>query len=265
VAEKGFCNYEISVEDEGGHSSMPPLHTAPGKAALLIREIEGHPLPSRLTPPLAGMLRNIAGETSFPVRMVLANLWLFKPLLFKMFSANSTTRAMVRSTFAVTMARSGDAPNVLPRKAKFTVNARLLQGDTVESAAAYLDTLAKKVFRRLKENQGEGAKSPGFTITPRAAENPSAVSPASGKLYEKIKIIIAELCPDAVISPYLVTGGTDARKYSSITEHVYRFTPILVTNEEKNTIHNTNESISVENYGRMILFYRRLIEGFDKP
>jgi carboxypeptidase PM20D1 len=252
VAEKGFCNYGFTVNGEGGHSSMPPSHTALGNAAYLIREIENHPMKPRLTAPVAGMLRNIAGEMGFVVRMAVANIRLFKPLLLRVFTANPVTGAMARTTFAATMAQAGDAPNVLPRKAKFTVNARLLPGDTVESVGAYLAALSGKVL---------GAT---VTMTTDAEAEPSAVSPARGELYGKLRSLTGELYPNALVSPYLVMGGTDARKYESVTDHVYRFTPILVTDAEKNTAHNTNESISIENYGRMIHFFRRLIGEFDQ-
>ncbi|MDR1410693.1 MAG: hypothetical protein LBI91_00645, partial [Spirochaetaceae bacterium] len=69
--------------------------------------------------------------------------------------------------------------------------------------------------------------------------------------------------PGVISSPYLVMGGTDARKYYKVCDHVYRFTPMLVTDEEKNTAHNTNESVTVANYGRMIHFFVRFVEGFD--
>jgi acetylornithine deacetylase/succinyl-diaminopimelate desuccinylase-like protein len=35
---------------------------------------------------------------------------------------------------------------------------------------------------------------------------------------------------------------------------------VLVSNDEKNSMHSTNESLSVANYGRMIRFYERFIE-----
>jgi carboxypeptidase PM20D1 len=51
--------------------------------------------------------------------------------------------------------------------------------------------------------------------------------------------------------------------YLTVCDHVYRFTPMLVTNEEKDTAHSTNESVTVANYGRAIHFFIRFIEGFD--
>ena len=250
VAEKGFCNYELTLEGEGGHSSMPPTHTALGNAARLIAAIESRPLPARLTAPALLLLRNIAGEMGFAVRMAIANLWLFKHLILKILSANYVTNAMIRTTFAATMARASNAANVLPRKAQVTINVRLLPGDSVAGVEAYLKGIAGKM------------KLP-LSVRTLAAEEPSQVSPADGTVYRRLLALIDEVFPGVIASPYLVMGGTDARKYYKVCDHVYRFTPMLVTNEEKDTAHNTNESVTAVNYGRMIHFFIRFIEGFD--
>ncbi|GHV81530.1 carboxypeptidase S [Spirochaetia bacterium] len=245
LGEKGFCNYKLTFDSEGGHSSMPLPHTALGNAAKLLTIIEEHPLPTRLTPPVLLMIRNIAGEMGFAVRMAAANLWLFRPVLLKILSKNPSTNALIRTTFAVTMAKASDAPNVLPQKAEAVVNVRLLSGDTTDSVAAH--------FRHI----GGGLPFKLEKLTPT---EPSAISPASGAVYEKLAKTIAEIYPNALASPYLVMGGTDSRKYYGVCDNIYRFTPVLVNNDEKNTMHGTNESISIANYGRMIRFFVRFIE-----
>jgi carboxypeptidase PM20D1 len=266
VAEKGFCNYEISIAGTGGHSSMPPLHTSLGTAAALIREIEAHPLPPRLTPPVRDMLRAAAGEMGFALRMALANLWLFRPLLFRIFAAGAVTRAMVGTSLAATRAQASDAANVLPQNTTITVNARLLPGDTLAMVERHLAGLAEQVIAADREKAGGAAgpeKGRGYAITRLIPLEASPLSPAAGAVYEKLTTLIGEFYPNAITAPYLVMGGTDARKYYAVSDHVYRFTPILVTDAEKNTAHSTNESISIVNYGRMIRFFERFIGEFD--
>jgi carboxypeptidase PM20D1 len=195
------------------------------------------------------MLRTIACEMGFVVRMAMANLWLFRPLLLRVLSRNAATNAMVRTTFAATMSRAGDAPNVLPQKAAATVNVRLLHGDTLDSVEAH--------FRHL-------AGDPALAVRRGADVEASARSPVDSALFRRLQSLIAEVYPAAITTPYLVMGGTDSRKYYPVCDNVYRFTPILVSNDEKNTMHSTNESLSIANYGRMIYFFTRFIEGFDE-
>lgn len=47
-----------------------------------------------------------------------------------------------------------------------------------------------------------------------------------------------------------------------MSPNVYRFMPVLLTEQEQGTIHNENESISLENYGRMIAYFRDLIRNY---
>jgi carboxypeptidase PM20D1 len=91
---------------------------------------------------------------------------------------------------------------------------------------------------------------------------PSKVSPPSGSVYDRLETLINAFFPGAIVTPYLVMAGTDSQKYYRVCDNVYRFTPALIANAERATIHSTGESISVENYGRMIDFYERFIEGF---
>jgi carboxypeptidase PM20D1 len=248
VAEKGFCNYELAVPGTGGHASMPPPHTALGQLARLLAEVEKHPLPARLTPPVELMLRNLAGEMGFVVRMAVANLWLFRPILMKVLCGNPTTAAMVRTTLAPTMARASDAANVLPQRAFGAVNVRLLHGDDSAKVKAHFERLAA------------GLGLAGAKVKPLAIQEPSQVSPVEGPVYELIRSCIRQVWPGALTTPYLVMGGTDSRKYYGVCDHIYRFTPLLITGEEKDSMHSTNESVEVLNYARMIDFFRRFIE-----
>jgi carboxypeptidase PM20D1 len=246
VAEKGISNYQFRVEGSGGHSSMPPKNTSLGLAAKLITLIEQQPLPPRLTPPVETMLRKLSGQMGFAVRMAIANLWLFRPLLLRILSNSPTTNALARTTFAVTMAFASDACNVLPQASRFNVNVRILPGDTVESVQQH--------FEGLIAQAGVNA-----TVEPILAQESSAISPTDSPFYRSIEQLAHDFYPSALISPYLVMGGTDSRQFHALSDNVLRFTPIHLMEEDRQHIHSTNECISIENYARMIRFYEHLM------
>ncbi|MDR1355688.1 MAG: M20/M25/M40 family metallo-hydrolase [Propionibacteriaceae bacterium] len=247
VSEKGHCNYEITVRGSGGHSSMPPKKTALGQAAELVTRIERHPLPARLTPTVLTMLQRVSVEMGGLTRFALQNTWLLGGLVKSLLANSAETNAMLRTTCAPTMARASDAENVLPQTATVNINVRLLAGDTIDSVAAH--------FRKL-------AGDMPVEIRPLSRTEASPVSPSSGEFYEQIEKLTQKWFPDAIVVPYLVMGGTDSRKYADSSDHIYRFTPIQVTNEEKNAIHNRDESISIENYAGMVHFFEALLESF---
>jgi carboxypeptidase PM20D1 len=61
--------------------------------------------------------------------------------------------------------------------------------------------------------------------------------------------------PGVVIAPGLVTGATDSRHYTKLTDNVYRFSPLWVKSEDLSRVHGTNERIGVENFHKMVQFY----------
>ncbi len=252
LGEKGCSNIRIRVKGTGGHSSMPPRHTALGKLSRIITDLENNPMPSRLTAPVREMLAETGPEMSLPTRIVLSNLFLFKPLLMKIFSANSKTNAMIRTSLSATMSHSGDAPNVLPLTAEAVINARLLPGDSYNDVIEHIKKVASKSC--LPEE---------IEFEALLKDEASALSPSDTEQYGKIKRTINEFYPQALVSPYLMMGGSDSSKFTSLSDHVYRFMPILINNEELGTMHNSNEHISLENITRSTAFFKKFISDYS--
>jgi carboxypeptidase PM20D1 len=88
---------------------------------------------------------------------------------------------------------------------------------------------------------------------------PSPISPTEGEAYAVVARSVRSVHPGAVVAPYLVLGGTDARHYHRISENVYRFLPFELGPEATTLPHGTNERISIDNLVRAVRFYTRLI------
>ncbi|MDR1559711.1 MAG: M20/M25/M40 family metallo-hydrolase [Clostridiales bacterium] len=248
VGEKGRTDYVITVKGKGGHASMPPKSTALGQLCEVIRRIEKNPLPARITSPVAQMLEKLAPEMGAATLFAVKNRGILGKVLTSTLSKSPETNAMIRTTFAATMAKGASASNILPSEATAIIDTRLLPGDTADSVEAHFRKLAGDI---------------PVEITRAYQSEASNISPTSGTFYQRIEALAERFFPGAVVSPYLVLGGTDSRNYERVSDYIYRFTPLLVTNEEKNTVHNSNERISVENYTRMIEFFKELIKSDD--
>lgn len=245
IAEKGTANYMLTVEDKGGHTSTPPRHTALGRLARAAVRIENHPFPARLSNPVRLMFRELSAEVPPYEKFAFGHPELLEPAIKTAASAlGGTFNAMVRSTAAIVIMEGRSAFNVLPDKAAMGVNVRLLEGDTVESAAEYL----KKIVA-----------DPSVQVDIIAGTDPSPVSDISCGEWELLKSVIHAVWPQAVAAPYQLNGGTDARHYAEISEHVYRFSPMIMTKEERGSVHGSEESIAVRNLLRMCVFYSKLL------
>jgi carboxypeptidase PM20D1 len=89
---------------------------------------------------------------------------------------------------------------------------------------------------------------------------PSPVSEIGGDRFECLSVTIREVYPDAVVVPYIVLGGTDARHYAGVSKHVYRFSPYEFSKADRASMHAVNESISIDALAKGIEFYLRLIK-----
>jgi carboxypeptidase PM20D1 len=248
VAEKGITDLEISARGPGGHASTPPRRGVPAALARAIVRLERRPFPARLPGPTLAMLDSIGRHAPFGLRLVLANLWLFKPLLIRAFTARGgETNAMCRTTAAVTMLKGSDGANILPARAQATVNARIAIGETVEGA-----------LRRIRRAIGDE----GIEVSVARPGEPSPVSEMEGPGWDIVAAAISATYPEAVVAPYVALGATDARRYAPICRRVYRFSPFEFSRSERESMHAANEAIPAPKLGKGIEFYLRLIEAY---
>jgi carboxypeptidase PM20D1 len=226
---------------------MPPRETAIGMMAAALARLEDHSLPARVRGAVGEMFDTLAPEMHGFNRVVLSNLWLFKPLLVREFDKSGPTRAMVRTTTALTIFNAGDKDNVLPGNAEATVNFRLLPGDTQDSVTAHVrDTV--------KNDKIAIAPFPGNT-------NPPPVTGTASTGYRVLNQTIREIFPDVIVAPGLMIAATDSRHYAGLTDNIFRFSPVRATSEDLKRFHGTNERLSIANYADMIRFYLRFIQA----
>jgi len=249
TSEKGYLSLELTVETEGGHSSMPPRETSIGILSRAVSEIEKHPQPAHLRGPDGEFLEFVSGGASQPMKIVFRNLWLFGPVLERVLQRSPTTNATLRTTTAPTILEAGTKDNVLASKAKAIVNFRILPGDTVA-----------EVTERVRNTVNDAR----VKIQPLPGEPPTEASTRSrtdSVNFATMQTTIAQVFPDAIVAPYVSVGATDARHYAGLTNDIYRFAPLLLKAEDIGRLHNRNERVSVENFVRSIDFYIQLMRN----
>ena len=245
IAEKGMINARYRCVSDGGHASSPKPHTPVGILAAACKKIEDHPFQAHIQGPAAQMFDTLGRHSTLLYRIIFANMWCFGWIIDLLArTSGGEMNALIRTTSAFTQMEGSSARNVLPTEATMVANMRLNPSDTVASALAYL-----------KKTVGDDR----VEITALESHEPSPVSEVDCPAWDKVASAVANTWPGCIVTPYLMVQCSDSRHYRDLSNHVYRFSAMDLTAQERKTIHGNNERIRLETVTRSVEFYVRLI------
>ena len=247
TCEKGYADYEFSVEDAGGHSAFPPVHTALGKIGHAVWQLENNRMEARLTAPVIAEMKALAPFTPGHLGELYKDPEANWEELKTLAETDKKINQMVRTTTAATMASGSDQANILPERAAVVTNSRLLPGETLEDLEAHF---AKVLPEEVKVRRIKG-------------HNPPAISTTDSYGYRLLTDIFTEKYPGITVMPSMLAGGTDSTYYCDLTptKSVYRVTGIFHSDRTAGA-HQVNEHIDCNMIPDNVDFYVRLFKGY---
>jgi carboxypeptidase PM20D1 len=250
VVEKGYADVKFTARSNGGHASAPGKNTPLVRLGRFMADIEDHPpFVRQLSPTMEEMFRRLAPNMGFGLKAVLSNLWLFRPILLQALPGiNASAGAMTQTTLAFTTAKGSDGLNVLPQEAFVTGNMRLIQHQGSEASFEAVRKIADK-----------------YNIETEVLyhDEPCPVVAYESDQFHLIEEAAAKIYPDVQVSPYVMTGGTDAKFYKEICPNCIRFAPLFIDEQQYGSVHGLNENISQGALPHGVDFYKYVIEHMD--
>jgi len=250
ISEKGYASFELTANVIGGHSSMPNQENAIGDLSKAISDLQQNPFPYEVSGPIEGFMKYLGPVSPTMNRMAFANPWLFKPLIYKSYAKTGSGRAMIQTTIAPTIFKSGIKENVIPNRAKAIVNCRLLPGHTIESVEEYLKSVINNDNISVAIMEG--------------AQNPSGVTDFNTDEFRTLGSSIRSVYSESYVTPFLMLGATDSRHFEEVADHIFKFAPFVYTKEDLPRLHGINERISLENFKNGIQIYTLAIQKLDE-
>ena len=249
VFEKGKADVKFTAKSTGGHASAPGKHTPIARLAAFVNEAETHsPFKKKLLPEVAAMFRTLSGyASSFGLRLLLGNLWLFSPLLKAVLPAVSAQAgAMLKTTIAFTTQSGSDAYNVIPQEATLGANMRFIPHQGEQESLA--------IIRKLAEKHG---------LSTEVLHSNDFTPPVDihGEAFTLFTRVIGETFPGLAASPYVMTGATDAQFYQPVCKSCIRFAPVIYGPEQMKGMHGLNENIEYNCLPGAVRFYQNLIRA----
>ncbi len=203
AAEKGMAWMRLTSRGRAGHGSMVNHENAITDLAGAVARIGAHRWPVRLTPTMEVLLASVAelaGTEASPENA--------EALIEEFGSAARMLGAVIKNTTNPTMLAAGYKVNVIPTEATAHVDGRFLPG--------YED----EFFATLAELCGENVEI-DFVSHQQPWE-----TPYDGDLVASMTRCLLAEDPDAVVAPYLMSGGTDAKHFRKLGMRSYGFAPL---------------------------------------
>ena len=248
VFEKGKADVKFTARSTGGHASAPAKNTPIARLAAFVNEVEAHtPFKRKFLPEVSAMFVRLAPYAPFGLKLVMGNLWLFAPIMKPVLGKISAQAgAMLQTTIAFTMQSGSDAYNVLPQEATLGANMRFIPHQGEKESLEIIKALAAK-----HGLETEIVHSNDYT-------EPVDINGEAFKLVEKV---IGETFPGLPVSPYVMTGATDAQFYQPICPSCIRFAPVIYGPEQMKGMHGLNENIEYNCLPGAVSFYQNLIKA----
>lgn len=246
VFEKGIGNVKFIAHGTGGHSSMPGKNAPIDRLAAFVNDVKTKdPMRSEMSEYVKIMFKTLGPYCEGPLGFVMKNCSWLAPLIKKLVPSVSTAAAaMFKTTIAFTRMEGSSANNVIPTDAYVVANIRFIPHQGVEESLAVLKKIADKYDLEMEVLNAWDASTP-VDITSDA--------------WAKAMAAIEQVFPGLPYSPYVVTGGTDARFYQDVAETSIRFTPVVFGPAQMKGMHGIDERIDIRCLPGCVDFFKALM------
>jgi len=191
----------------------------------------------------------MAPSFGFGMRLVLGNIWLFKPLLMALMPVVSPFgEAVMATTCCFTQMQGSDAANVIPKEPYLIANLRTSVHQGCDASLEIMRKYARKY---------------NLEIEVLMRRDASPISNIRSKEYAYVTKCIRKQFPDVGVAPYVIMGGTDCRHFHALTENALRFAPVPMTTAQSASCHAVDENVTVTSLAEGVRFFKVFLKGYD--
>ncbi len=258
ASEKVYADFDLTVTNPGGHSSVPERDNAIYALAHALEKLARYDFPFELNNVTRAYFER-AAKNAEPARAATLRGILQTPpdpQALQKVGDDPIDNATVRTTCVATRLHAGHANNALPQTARATVNCRILPGHSPEEV--------RQELVRVIENPAVKVRYYNFVtdkledVAPDRRGNPPP--PLRPEVMRPLERIAAKMWPGAPVIPSMAVGATDGVYTSAAGLPTY-----LVSGEalERTDIraHGQDERIAVQSFYRAVDFYYEYLKA----
>lgn len=246
VGEKGCADLKFVARSKGGHASMPGKDTPLVRLGKFMAAAEkSRCFRAELSPVVREMFSRMAPFATGGMKYMLANVGKYRHVLAELMpSLSPAAGAMLRTTLAFTMAGGSEGTNVLPQEAWVVGNMRFSHHQGQKDSFEKITALAKKYDVETE------ILDPGFA---------SPVTEFKSEGFLLAERAVRAVFPGIEPVPYIMTGASDSRYFSRVSDCCLRFAPFLIDDKQLESIHGVDENVDIASLPGAVDFYKYII------
>ena len=257
ACEKLYADYQLTVTNRGGHSSLPVPDNAIYHLTDALSRLEHSPFPVELNPVTRTYFERRAplegGQTGADMNAILRTPPDAQAVA--RLSADARYNSTLRTTCVATRLSAGHANNALPQLAQANVNCRILPGHSGEEIRQELIRILAdpQVEVRYVSNAGQIAeRGPD-----RKAFAPVMPPP---EILKPLERVAAEMWPGAPVIPEMETGASDSVYTVAAGIASYGINGVAIDQDDIRA-HGKDERVRVNSYYDGVEFYYRYLKA----
>jgi acetylornithine deacetylase/succinyl-diaminopimelate desuccinylase-like protein len=257
ATEKLYADYQLSVTNPGGHSSLPTPDNAIYHLANGLVRLEHYEFPVDLNNVTRAYYERMSqvetGQRAADMKALLKTPP--DPAAVERLSKDPIDHSKMRTTCVATRLDAGHANNALPQMARANVNCRIAPGHSSEEIRLKLvEILADpKITVRYTGAIG-GVTDHGSNVQAYA---PPALRPG---VFQPLERIANEVWPGMPIVPTMATGASDAIYTNAAGMPTYGISGTAIDRHDVRA-HGQDERLGVESFYTGVDFYYRFLKA----
>ena len=239
------CTTKKSTKGHGGLN--PSTDSAVNRLCAFINEVNNTKIyKGKFFPEVRATFETHVPYMSFPLNFMFGNLSVFSPVIKKIMLSIPTANAMLSTaiTFTTVFAGTKEDPQIGAKEAEATMFIRCIREDDMLKGFEKIKRIAKKHGVEIEEIERDYCQPSSFTAEP----------------FKVLEKVMNKNFPDVIVAPFLLTAGTDARRFTDVADSILRFAPIDLDKEQFASIHSADEHIKIDNIGQCVCFYKDFVK-----
>ncbi|MEC5181438.1 M20/M25/M40 family metallo-hydrolase [Arthrobacter sp. CG_A4] len=237
VAERGTLHLRVRAEGNSGHGSRPVPENAVKTLISALDRVGNHNWPLTLTPAVRSYIEQTTRALGHDADLETESG--VNAAINAMGEAGTVAGVTIRCSSTPTVLRAGYKVNVIPGVAEADIDIRCLPG-TEDSTMAAIDALL----------------GPGISREFLSHQSPTQ-SDADSHWFGSMRDALLRHDPAAVVVPYCMGGGTDAKAFAPLGISCFGFSPLGADPQRRTVegVHGVDERVPVASVrsGQLVL------------